>query len=110
MMKCADLGHLTLNWEDHLQWVRRLEEEFFSQGDREKDEGLPVSFLMDREKPGVTKTQVGFFDHVVLPFFRTFVSLVPAAQPLLQGVIVNKDRWLRLEQPDAATTQQAAED
>jgi len=96
-MKCADLGHLTLKWEDHLQWVWRLEQEFFSQGDREKDEGLPVSFLMDREKPGVTKTQVGFFDYLVLPFFRTFASLVPAAHPLLEGVEANRAVWLQLD-------------
>ena len=47
-MKCADLWHLTLKWEDHLQWVQRLEQEFFNQSDREKDEGLLVSFLTDR--------------------------------------------------------------
>merc|ERR1712045_271287 len=72
------------------------EKEFFRQGDQEKDEGLPVSFLMDREKPGVTKTQVGFFDYVVLPFFRTFVSKVPAAHPLLDGVEANRVMWLQL--------------
>merc|ERR1712051_903813 len=97
-MKCADLGHLTLGWDDHLQWVQRLEQEFFSQGDREKEESLPVSFLMDKEKPGVTKTQVGFFDFVVLPFFRAFVSVVPAAQALLTGVEANHSIWFKLEQ------------
>merc|ERR1739844_84983 len=97
-------GHLTLNWEDHLYWVERLEQEFFSQGDREKDEGLPVSFLMDREKPGVTKTQVGFFDYLVLPFFRTFTSLVPAAHPLLEGVEANRAVWLQLDLAAVADT------
>ena len=29
------------------------------QGDREKELGLPVSPLFDRDKPGVTKSQVG---------------------------------------------------
>jgi len=103
-MKCADLGHLTLRWEDHLQWVRRLEQEFFRQGDQEKEEGLPVSFLMDREKPGVTKTQVGFFDYLVLPFFRTFTSLVPAAHPLLEGVEANRAVWLQLDLAAVAET------
>jgi cAMP-specific phosphodiesterase 4 len=39
---------------------RGLEEEFFLQGDREKSEGLAVSPLFDRNKPGVTKSQVGY--------------------------------------------------
>lgn len=34
------------------------------QGDREKANSLSVSPLMDREKNGITKSQVGFFDIV----------------------------------------------
>ena len=41
------------------RWVSLLEEELFGQGDEEKARGLPVSPLFDREKPGVTKSQVG---------------------------------------------------
>lgn len=35
-----------------------MEEEFFRQGDREKANDLTVSPLMDREKNGITKSQV----------------------------------------------------
>jgi hypothetical protein len=42
----------------HKRWVLNLEEEFFQQGDEEKRNDLPVSALFDREKPGVTKSQV----------------------------------------------------
>ena len=41
------------------RWVGNLEEEFFRQGDQEKLLGLPVSPLFDRDKLGVTKSQVG---------------------------------------------------
>ena len=60
-LKCADLGHLASPRDVHKKWVERLEEEFFRQGDREKQNGLSVSPLMDREKNGITKSQVGFF-------------------------------------------------
>jgi len=96
-MKCADLGHLALDWTLHLQWVRRLEFEFFAQGDREKQLGLPVSFLMDREKPGASKSQVGFFDFVVLPLFRGLARAAPAASEVLFGVTENYQRWRELE-------------
>ena len=34
---------------------------------------MKVSFLMDRQKPGVTKSQPGFIDFVVRPLFETWV-------------------------------------
>jgi cAMP-specific phosphodiesterase 4 len=42
-----------------------LEEEFFLQGDLEKEQSLPPSPLFDRNKQGVTKSQMGFFNIVV---------------------------------------------
>jgi cAMP-specific phosphodiesterase 4/calcium/calmodulin-dependent 3',5'-cyclic nucleotide phosphodiesterase len=96
--KCADLGHLSLNWTSHLRWVRLLEEEFFAQGDREKVlAGLEVSFLMDRKKPGASDTQVGFFDFVVLPLFREFSSEFPGAVPMLSGVEANYAIWKNVQ-------------
>ncbi len=41
------------------RWLERLEEEFFLQGDKERDAGLPISPLFDRTKQGVSKSQVG---------------------------------------------------
>lgn len=58
-LKCADLGHLASPRTVHKKWVRRLEEEFFLQGDREKLNLQNVSPLMDRDKNGITKSQVG---------------------------------------------------
>jgi hypothetical protein len=92
-LKCSDIGHLALDWELHMQWVCRLEQEFFAQGDLEKQVGLPASFLMDRSKPGVTDMQVGFFDVVVLPLFQTYVRAVPAANPMLMAIMTNYKRW-----------------
>ena len=57
-LKCADLGHLSAGREVHAKWVGLLQEEFFCQGDREREHGLPISPLMDRSKPGITKSQV----------------------------------------------------
>jgi hypothetical protein len=96
-MKCADLGHLTFDWTLHLEWVRRLEAEFFAQGDKEKHLGLPTSFLMDRDKPGASKSQVGFFDFVVLPLFRALAQAAPAASNVLHSVTANYQLWRGLE-------------
>lgn len=58
VLKCADLGHLTCPWAVHRRWVHRLQAEFFLQGDKEREAGLPVSPLMDCNKMGITKSQV----------------------------------------------------
>ena len=42
-----------------------MEEELFRQGDQEKLLGLPVSPFFDRDKPGVTKSQVGGWNDVM---------------------------------------------
>eukprot|EP00928_Gymnodinium_smaydae_P091286 TRINITY_DN74994_c1_g1_i1.p1 TRINITY_DN74994_c1_g1~~TRINITY_DN74994_c1_g1_i1.p1 ORF type:complete len:323 (-),score=51.52 TRINITY_DN74994_c1_g1_i1:136-1104(-) len=97
-MKCCDLGHLTLPWQQHLRWVKRLEAEFFAQGDKEKEIGLPVSFLMDRNKEGPSQSQVGFFDFVVIPLFTVFCRAVPAADQLLVAIHSNYEAWKTTEQ------------
>jgi len=93
-MNCADMGHLTLDWDDHLEWVQRLAKEHFAQGDQEKALGLnPISFLMDRDQEGLSETQVSFFDFVALPLFTAFVRAAPSVAPLLRRVTANYQHW-----------------
>lgn len=96
-MKCADLGHLVLDWEQHTTWVSLLEREFFVQGDLERAAGMSVSFLMDRSKPGVTASQVGFFEAVVLPLYRELVLAAPGCEALQHQVLANCRRWRELK-------------
>ncbi|GAX86004.1 hypothetical protein CEUSTIGMA_g13420.t1 [Chlamydomonas eustigma] len=94
-LKCADLGHLASPLHVHRKWVHLLEEEMFRQGDLEKERGYAVSPLMDRSKAGITKSQPGFFNVIVLPLFSSFASALPAAEPLLEQVKRNYEMWSR---------------
>jgi len=97
-LKCADLGHLALAWGLHVRWVRRLEQEFYQQGDKERLCGMPkISFLMDRSKPGVSKSQIGFFEFVVLPLFRSLGQSFPAVGPMVEAVEKNYKRWSSMQ-------------
>jgi len=97
-MKCADVGHLSLDWDLHVKWVKLLEDEFFKQGDKEKAIGFSaVSFLMDRDKPGPSKTQVGFMEYVVLPMFNALAQAAPGTRPVLEAVSANLELWREVE-------------
>jgi hypothetical protein len=85
-LKMADLGHLCDPTPIHLQWVQRLEEEFFMQGDAEQAAGIPITPLFDRTKPGVTKSQVAFMDIVALPLYKAMTQFCPDTEPFLEGV------------------------
>eukprot|EP00195_Chlamydomonas_chlamydogama_P006345 CAMPEP_0202897216 /NCGR_PEP_ID=MMETSP1392-20130828/6039_1 /ASSEMBLY_ACC=CAM_ASM_000868 /TAXON_ID=225041 /ORGANISM="Chlamydomonas chlamydogama, Strain SAG 11-48b" /LENGTH=1191 /DNA_ID=CAMNT_0049582803 /DNA_START=21 /DNA_END=3596 /DNA_ORIENTATION=- len=100
-LKCADLGHLTSAASTHRHWVQLLEEEMYRQGDREKALSLPVSALMDRSQAGVTKSQTGFFNIVVMPLFTAFSQVFPRTLPLLNTVRENYNMW-KLEEMNAA--------
>jgi len=108
-LKAADVGHLALPWDLHLAWVKRLEAEFFYQGDLEQVLGLPCSFLMDRSKPGVSETQGGFFQFVVDPLFAAVLAAFPAAGPMAEAVSANKALWVAKDDAKKAAAAAAAE-
>jgi len=82
-IKCADIAHTTKRPSLHHEWTDRVQEEFFSQGDSEKAQGLPPSPFMDRTKSNVPKSQVGFLDFVVKPLFEAWTQYAPDHSPLI---------------------------
>uniref|UniRef100_A0A061SBX9 Phosphodiesterase n=1 Tax=Tetraselmis sp. GSL018 TaxID=582737 RepID=A0A061SBX9_9CHLO len=94
-IKCADLGHTAANLDIHKEWCRRLEEEFFRQGDLEREMGLPLSPLMDRFKPGVTnpKQSIGFFEVIALPLFSVMVFVYEEIRPFYAAADRNYQFW-----------------
>ncbi|DBA72363.1 TPA: putative 3',5'-cyclic phosphodiesterase pde-3 [Trebouxia sp. C0005] len=94
VLKCADIGHLAADPKTHRRWAYQLEEEFFRQGDKEKELGLPVSPLMDRQQTGgMTRSQLGFFSIVGIPLFKAITELFKDAQPMMDGVLANYRMW-----------------
>ena len=47
VVHASDLAHNVKSFNISLQWVELLSNEFWKQGDREKELGFPVSFLCD---------------------------------------------------------------
>jgi hypothetical protein len=45
----ADIGNPAASWTSCERWAHRVMDEFFAQGDRERELGMPVSAMFDRE-------------------------------------------------------------
>uniref|UniRef100_A0A8C4RWI4 Phosphodiesterase n=1 Tax=Erpetoichthys calabaricus TaxID=27687 RepID=A0A8C4RWI4_ERPCA len=63
------------NWELHHRWTTSLLEEFFRQGDKEAELGLPFSPLCDRKSTMVAQSQIGFIDFIVEPTFTVLTDM-----------------------------------
>jgi hypothetical protein len=68
--KASDVGHAAKSEELHMRWTEGIVSEFFAQGDKEKEIGIPISMYCDREKTDVAKSQAGFIKNIVLPIYE----------------------------------------
>ncbi|XP_055717579.1 cAMP-specific 3',5'-cyclic phosphodiesterase 4B isoform X1 [Salvelinus fontinalis] len=92
MVHCADLSNPTKSLELYRQWTDRIMEEFFHQGDRERERGMEISPMCDKHTASVEKSQVGFIDYIVHPLWETWADLVhPDAQDILDTLEDNRN-------------------
>uniref|UniRef100_A0A4W3H638 Phosphodiesterase n=1 Tax=Callorhinchus milii TaxID=7868 RepID=A0A4W3H638_CALMI len=101
MVHCADLSNPTKPLELYRQWTDRILEEFFRQGDRERERGMEISPMCDKHTASVEKSQVGFIDYIVHPLWETWADLVhPDAQDILDTLEDNRD-WYQSMLPQS---------
>ncbi|XP_008394990.1 cAMP-specific 3',5'-cyclic phosphodiesterase 4C-like isoform X2 [Poecilia reticulata] len=95
MVHCADLSNPTKLLPLYRQWTERIMEEFFRQGDKERERGIEISAMCDKHTASVEKSQVGFIDYIVHPLWETWADLVhPDAQEILDTLEENRDWYL----------------
>jgi len=75
------------------QWAWHIVDEFFLQGDKEKELGVTVQPLNDREKVNRPYSQVGFIEFFVAPFAFATVRLLPPLVTLTDQMIQNLNYW-----------------
>uniref|UniRef100_A0A3B3DAA5 Phosphodiesterase n=1 Tax=Oryzias melastigma TaxID=30732 RepID=A0A3B3DAA5_ORYME len=92
MVHCADLSNPTKPLDLYRQWTDRIMDEFFHQGDRERERGMEISPMCDKNTASVERTQVGFIDYIVHPLWETWADLVhPDAQDILDTLEDNRN-------------------
>ncbi|XP_067330259.1 dual specificity calcium/calmodulin-dependent 3',5'-cyclic nucleotide phosphodiesterase 1C isoform X2 [Channa argus] len=76
LLHTADISHPAKSWDIHHRWTTSLLEEFFRQGDKEAELGLPFSPLCDRKSTMVAQSQIGFIDFIVVPTFTVLTDMM----------------------------------
>jgi len=77
IIKCSDISNEVRPQKLSEPWVDSLLEEFFTQSDREKAEGLPTAPFMDRQKVTKSSAQVGFIGFVMIPLYELVAKVLP---------------------------------
>jgi hypothetical protein len=100
LVHSADLSNLCKRWEIHIQWSHAILAEFFSQGDFEKHQGLPVSEIGVRNISVGRTNQKNFIGNVVMALYKLCRDALPSTTGVCEASIEqmkkNHARWAAL--------------
>jgi len=94
---CADISNPGKKLKVSKIWTNLIIEEFFNQGDIEKKENLPVSFLCDRKTTNIPKSQVLFMTNIVLPSFKIISLFSNKLDFMTANIYENVEYWKKKE-------------
>ena len=100
LMTAADVAAIAKPWELQHETAKQVADEFFDQGDMERDQlGINPMWMMDRDrKDELPQMQVEFIDRVCVPLYTVLSESFPWIKPLLDGALANRSRWADLEE------------
>mmetsp|Transcript_4136 Transcript_4136/g.9164 ORF Transcript_4136/g.9164 Transcript_4136/m.9164 type:complete len:541 (+) Transcript_4136:45-1667(+) len=89
-------------------WAHRVSEEFWAQGDQEKALGLPVSLLCERSGASIPKSQIGFIQFVIQPYYSQICRVFPELQMASDFLDANLEFWKSRAAEEAAAAGEGA--
>lgn len=94
-LKCADISNPCRPWDVSKKWSQKVCEEFFRQGDYERQLNLPITSLCDRYTTSVPKIQVGFFKFVVTPLYDEWHRFLDTklSHNMMHNLHYNQVQW-----------------
>ncbi|ORZ17219.1 hypothetical protein BCR42DRAFT_351402 [Absidia repens] len=99
LIKCADVSNVTRPFRRGKEWAELLVEEFASQGDLERELGMPVLASNDRAKIILEECQIGFIRFVALDLFTSVADMLPELKFTVKQMQQNLQQW-ELEKVD----------
>ena len=100
LLHTADISHCSKNFNISFKWTELLNQEFWREGDEEKEKKLQIGFLCDRNNADTPRSQVGFIKGIVLPTFEILYKAFPVddIKFYFDNVSKNLDEWIKLIQ------------
>ena len=96
LIHAADLGHILQKFYISIHLVELLTQEFWNQGDKEKEKNLNVSFLCDRNNVDVPPSQVGFLRGFIINTFEILATMFPSLEFALINAKDSIKEWQKL--------------
>ena len=93
----ADLGHNIKPFEISIKWVELLSEEFGLQGDLEKNKGILISFLYDRNKVHILAFRIGFIRGLIITTIDKLFEIFPSLNYAMDNAMNNINEWKKLQ-------------
>lgn len=94
-VKMADISNCGRPTPLYLRWSEKISDEFYMQGDRERNLGMPCSPFMDRTAPAIAKGQIAFMNYIVVPLFECISEFVPDMHFSVDLTEQNKSYWMK---------------
>jgi len=92
-MHAADISNPVKPLFLYENWVGRVMEEFFRQGDMEKAKGMQISPMMDRTITSTNLSQVNFIEFVVAPLYATTIKIFPQLYQMEANLCSNRAEY-----------------
>lgn len=89
----ADVNNPSRPWEVAEKLAHLCMDEFFSQGDKEKELGIPVGMLNDREMVNRAHSQIGFIEFMIAPWVEALVPMFPDLEFMSDYTAENIQKW-----------------
>jgi 3',5'-cyclic-nucleotide phosphodiesterase len=99
-VKMADISNCGRPERLYLKWCSKIADEFYMQGDRERQFGMACSPFMDRMQPAMAKGQIAFMNYIVVPLFESVSELLPDMHFSVDYAENNKNYWSNNDDTD----------
>lgn len=109
VLHCSDISNPFKPFETCKSWANLIVIEFGIQGDKEKEAGLPVSPMMDREQIVLCNMQMGFIEYVVAPMIVAFVEIFPSLYSIGINMRDNYATWGEMRRQEILTDNKVAD-
>lgn len=93
LIKCADISNVARPFHWGTQWAELLVKEFTSQGDLEKELGMSVLPMNDRDKVVLEDSQIDFIRFVALELFQNVRQVLVEISFAVEQMQSNLKQW-----------------